>query len=531
MSIFSFRKLDNTQAVVIKFLELLNIPENDNVVLKKLGSHPEYPSLLSIDDVLTDVGVETYSFQIEREKIEDIPCPFIAHTKSDGFVLVKKSSKQQLVLYNEQKAHYRLNIDQFSEAFDGIVLFAANPSGIKKTIPNSLMVQVKRATVAFALLTLFGLLIYNVDIYRTSDQKSLWTLVALFFLKAAGIFLTSLLLIQGFDANNSFVKKICRINAKTSCENVLSSQAAKAFGGFSWSDVGFVYFTATFFSMLFTRELDSMVRLIYLINIVSLPYTVYSIYYQYKVIKQWCVLCCLVQFVLWMEFITLSINTTMSFSISNLQPVTTLAICFISIVLFWTVTKELIAGYLQLNPLKEQLRKFKYSAKIFDLILLSQPRCILPDPKWCIQIGNSFAKNNIVLVTNPFCPSCKSIHNELDKWLQDRVDLNILIVFAPDLEEKGVKNQMIQHLIALSALENSSILIEAMRDWYAAGTYDYTGWSRKYPVTIDESVTLKSQSHRHWCETTQIQHTPTMFLNSHSLPNTYSLNDLKYLLT
>src|SRR5471030_1680876 len=110
-----------------------------------------------------------------------------------------------------------------------------------------------------------------------------------------------LLLMQSIDANNPFIQKLCGEDNKN-CNAILSSKAAKINEFLSWSEVGFFYFAGTWLALLFNSAHIAMLQALAVLNIVALPYTFYSIHYQWRVAKQWCVFCCAVQALLWLEF-------------------------------------------------------------------------------------------------------------------------------------------------------------------------------------------------------------------------------------
>ena len=101
------------------------------------------------------------------------------------------------------------------------------------------------------------------------------------------------------------IQVLCQPGSKRDCNAILSSKAAKVFEGLTWSEVGFFYFAGTWLLLLFGGRSPFVWQILALLNIVSLPYTVYSIYYQARVAKKWCVLCCTIQALLWLEFFTI----------------------------------------------------------------------------------------------------------------------------------------------------------------------------------------------------------------------------------
>lgn len=47
-----------------------------------LLSHPEYPSLQSVSDVLTQFKIENAAFKIELAQLQSLPCPMLVHLRT-----------------------------------------------------------------------------------------------------------------------------------------------------------------------------------------------------------------------------------------------------------------------------------------------------------------------------------------------------------------------------------------------------------------------------------------------------------------
>lgn len=61
----------------IAFLRLLKVKVNDRTVNETLQNHPDWPSLLCINDSLHKWNIPNAAGKIEPEKIEELPGPFI----------------------------------------------------------------------------------------------------------------------------------------------------------------------------------------------------------------------------------------------------------------------------------------------------------------------------------------------------------------------------------------------------------------------------------------------------------------------
>jgi uncharacterized membrane protein/thiol-disulfide isomerase/thioredoxin len=358
-----------------------------------------------------------------------------------------------------------------------------------------------------------------------------WQVLLLTAFKTAGLITSLLLLIQSIDSNNPLVQTLCKGGSgNKDCNAILSSKAAKVFEGLSWSEVGFFYFGGTWLALLFGGHSISMMQVLAILNIISLPYTFYSIYYQARIAKQWCVLCCTVQALLWLEFIP----SVTAFSTAIKLPDTTewsaLFIALLLPVILWMLLKPLFLSQQKLPSLKEQLRKFKYNTELFNTMLNEQPKYALPAEDWSIVLGNVEANNSITMVTNPYCPPCSKMHKLLDELLDNRGDIQARIVFTANNTDEDIKTPVSRHLMALNELQDKVIVKKALNDWYEQKQKDYKAWAKVYPVELDETNFSKLDNQKEWCEMAEVTATPTVLLNGYRLPDLYQLPDLKYML-
>jgi len=356
-----------------------------------------------------------------------------------------------------------------------------------------------------------------------------WQVLLLTLFTTAGLITSILLLIQSIDGSNPLVQKLCSGN-NSDCKAILTSKAATVFEGLSWSEVGFFYFSGTWLALLFGNHSTPLLQALAILNIMSLPYTFYSVYYQARIAKQWCVLCCTVQALLWLGFIPSITAFNTALSMPDAAVWATLFISFLFFVALWVLVKPLFLKVQQIKPLKDQLRKFKYNSELFNSMLNNQPRYTLPSEDWSIVLGNTQASTSITMVSNPYCPPCSKTHKLLDELLEQRTDIQARIVFTANNNDEDIKTPVSRHLMALNQLKDREIIKKALNDWYEQKQKDYKAWAKVYPVELDETEYYKIDNQKAWCQMAEVTATPTLLLNGCRLPDLYQLPDLKYML-
>jgi protein-disulfide isomerase len=296
----------------------------------------------------------------------------------------------------------------------------------------------------------------------------------------------------------------------------------------SWSEIGFFYFAGTWLVLLFNNGHDSILQMLALLNIISLPYTFYSIYYQWRIAKQWCVFCCTVQAILWLDFFAFLPSLLHGLQTPTLLEWSSMVMGMTIPLLSWMLIKPYLLQAKQIAPLKAQLRRFKYNRDLFNKMLNDEVKYALPDARHSLMIGNPEAGHVITMVTNPYCQPCSRAHKLLDEWLPSRDDVKLQVVFSTVENEEDKKTTVAAHLMSLQAGQSNAALKHALDDWYEQKQKNYEAWAKEHPVKSQTAHTEVLKTQREWCKLTEVTGTPTIFINGRRLPHNYQTEDIKY---
>lgn len=468
-----FTKYDNPVTVTYKLLKALSIHVSPDDIEKELEKHPDNSSLLGISDVLTNFDIENAAYMVDWDNLPEVPCPFIAHTQVNAgdFLVVDGISNGTVTVSSDKWNKHKMSLEEFKKIFKGAVL-TAEPSDefSPESAGSNLLATVKTPAIIAGIAILFISALFASDYFFSISWQSLTLTV----LKTAGLITSILLLVQSIDTNNPLIQKLCQGGSKTDCNAILSSKAAKVFDGLSWSEVGFFYFACTWLLLLFGTPSLTTWLVLSVLNVISLPYTFYSIYYQARVAKQWCVLCCTVQGLLWLEFAVLATNFSgLSFSAIPLQAIPVVIVYLLAPVILWVLIKPLFLKNQQLKPLKRQLHQFKYNTELFNQLLTAQPKYAQPEEEWSITLGNVEAGNIVTMVSNPYCQPCATAHQKLTDLLNQNGNVQARIIFTANNSDNDMKTPVVRHLMELSRLADKTIVEKALHDWYEQKQKNY----------------------------------------------------------
>jgi hypothetical protein len=534
-----FNQYEPNVKATIFFLKQLKVTVNNTTVNETLQNHPDWPGLLCITDSLNKWNIPNGVGKIPIDKIDELPVPFAAYTHDSESPLAIVTQINGETLQVCQK-DYNKSVTQLKEDFikkwNGVYIIAEpnEHSGEvnykvnkQKAFLNSLI-----PVAAFVAMVLLSFLFINKMIV---DNAALLTINTLgiyiqYFVLLAGVIVTALLLWYEVDKNNPILQKVCTGIVKGNCNAILTGKQAKVFSWLSWSEVGFFYFAGSLLTLLFV---PNAVILLAWLNICALPYTVFSIYYQWKVAKQWCVLCLAVQALLLLGGINvIGSNFLLSFiHFSSLQFFYILSLFSLTPLIWFTIKPYVLKLQGAKNTKREYLR-IKFNNEIFNTLLKKQKALTIPADGLGINLGNPAATNSIIKVCNPYCRPCAKAHPKIDALLEQIPNLKAQIIFNTTNNEQDRGSKPVKHLLAIAAGDNDEKMVkQSLDDWYLAEAKDYEVFAAKYPMNGElVKQADKIDAMEKWCNATDIAFTPTIFINGYQLPDAYSIEDLQYFL-
>lgn len=523
MSISNIKK-NNILTVVRQLLDQLKIKVNTGTLLRNLKSHPNYPSLLTISDCLTMLKIENNVYRIENElfSLSDLPFPFITYfsENKNTFLLVTDIYEGKLRISNEKHKNISMSDKDFLSSWESVILHAEpnEQSGELNFHQNRIYLLLQKMTIPFFLLSLFY------SIYLTFNLNPFyWYILVLCIIKFVGIVITTALVAQSINLRHALIDSVCSANNINSCNALLNSKAAKVTSWLTWSEVGIFYFLSSFLVILI---FPTLVPFLFWINTLALPYTLYSISYQYRM-KKWCILCCTVQGLLIMELIVFSFSKVgLGFS-QHFNLLFPASLCLLIPITIWGLLKPILVEIPTSKKLKLQLNKFRYDSELFNTSLTNQAQYVIDNNFFPIVLGNAKSDTIITIISNPFCSSCSYVHHFFNEWLAWRDDFQVMTILVGYNDRH---KKVILHMMALGLLDDRNIVKTAMDEWFNKADQTFEKWAEKHPVVITEQVNAAYTKVENWCEMVDIMSTPTILINGYKLPDAYQLEDLKYLI-
>ena len=523
---------ENQPLIVAAFLKGLKVNVSIETINDTLQSHPDYPSFLSISDSLNNWKVENLVIQTSEEKLSEIPIPFITSFKQGVFVAVLEVVENELLIVNQHGKKETIAKNVFlSQWTTNILVAEANEFSGEINYQQKIKDAIVK-TVIYSLIPL-GILTSLFIPYLNGSITLLPTLYLL--VKLIGLTASVFLLWYDIDKGNPLLKQICSGIQKANCSAVLNTKAATLGGMVTWSEVGFVYFAG---SLLFSAlaGINTTLPVLSIISLLALPYIFFSIYYQWKVAKQWCVLCLMVQAVLLAEGILVIANNSLSFSETTLAFANNFIFALYSLfipTISWFLLKPLLKRLQVAKYEKRSYSMLKFNDDVFWSLLKTQPSILEHSTSELgITIGNPNAKHTIIKVCNPYCGPCAKSHIYLEEIIKNNSEINLQIIFNSSNDELDMTSIPVKHFLAIAAKNDKDLIKNVLDDWYLAEDKNYDFLSKKYPVFsdfVDEIVKINEM--KRWCDNVNIHYTPTIFIDGYQLPKGYQIKDINYFLS
>ncbi|MEX6626205.1 vitamin K epoxide reductase family protein [Tenacibaculum salmonis] len=505
--------------LVQKLLKKNKIPFDKEELSFQIQSHPSYPSLHAVTGVLDHFNIDNVAADvpINKETLAQLPNCFIAQIKTtnDKSLAVIEKDKAAYNIHTTENKKERLSENNFLEKFTGIIV------AVELTEENILVK--KNTTVSKTIILSFLALLSLFIVYRNTTS---WQVFIYLLLSVTGIITSIAIIKQELGLKTVIGTAFCSgADEKKDCDAVLTSKGAEIIKGYKLSDFSILYFTII---TLLTFIQVSNPIISYTISLVAIPVTLYSIYYQYAVIKKWCLLCLTIVGVLWLQAlipITTNIYNDYSFIITD---AIVFSIIVLSTCLIWNYIKPLLTDIHQLKIEKIESVKFKRNYTLFESLLEKSPQLNtqLSNTKEMV-FGDKNSNLEIVLITNPFCGHCKPVHKHIEEILH-RYHQNVKIITRFNINSENKEDNLLKittRLLEIYDKQGENICLKAMSEIYEDG--NTKAWLHKWGNCADVNYYISElEKGSNWSKENAINFTPEILINGKSFPKEYNRTDL-----
>jgi uncharacterized membrane protein len=492
---------------------------------KQFNEHPHKYNLLGISKLLSDYQIDNAGTLIidKEHDILNIEAPFIAQVAGD-FAVVSDVSLDS-VSYRLNGLNIKLATNQFCEMWTGIVLLAEKTT---KSIEPSYKENKRKIRfqtslyLILAFLFLFSFVMGIMKQWETANAINYFTMSLNFM----GIIICLFLLQKQIKIDGKYSDKICSLFRKSDCNNLLDSYNTKIGGIFTLSEIGFAFFTSNFILITFFPHL---LNYYFSLAVIAVPFTFWSIWYQGFKAKQWCLLCLIIQVIIWLNFLT---SLFIDF-LDDKNPFIISFLCFSSIYLIPLITTNLLmfrlSGYKRTESAIQEINSLKATDGVLEALLLEQSYFDTRRDYSSIIFGNKDADVLITILSNPHCNPCGKMHIKIEDLLNyNSQHLAIQYIFTSFNEDLEISSKFLIAAYLRTTDDNQRSLI--FNEWFKFGNLKKEEFFSKFSFDLNDDDVLKEfEAHKSWNKNAKIEATPTILVEGYKLPPNYKIDDFKYI--
>lgn len=505
--------------ILAEILTVLNVRFTNNYCSMLYNDQPFRNSFYGLSKMLDAYNVESKGFRfIDKESaLEQLKPPFVTNM-SGTFVIVTKRSSEIVTFYLQRKL-VNLSTIEFLRGWSGeALLLEKTEQSVEPDYRKHLVIEYAM-TINHILLAFLLFLACPLCLFVSNPMTLGMSLVALLYIAGA---MASLLLFLGQDKTRSNIyTKVCSLLTHGDCDAITNSDRSKFLTLYSWSTIGLSYFISGLCVIGFFPSLYGWTAIF---NIVSLPFTIWSVYYQWHK-HQWCPLCMMVQVIQW---IVLLFNVTFClFKPLLFQNVIMVSLLIIYLIPF-TLLNAISWRYFNnenVDSIRFRLKNLKASEEVFATLLVQQPCYNVGLGDSGIVYGESNSPICITIMTNPYCRPCAQLHEKSQTlFTKLRKAIRVQYIFSSFSDELRISNQLL-----ISACQNHpKDIVSILSYWFENGKVNQEDFARKYNAdSTNPSVIEECQRHVLWREATGLDATPTILVNGYKMPFDYELEDLE----
>lgn len=512
--------------IVNLFLSKQKLQFDEQALRKHLFSHPYVPSLLSLTQTLSEFGILATVLYSDWDILQTCKQPVLLHVKEkDETLVIFEAITEGAVCYRDGNgALYREDKNTFLAKWDGILVVTepANKEKQAQMKKKSGMHSFEKIMLGLSVMVLVGITMVGSGV----SDLFFWIF---FILKCMGCVVSYFLVKHALGLVGKLDEKVCHMGKSTDCNAVLTSPAAKLFKTIGMSDIGVVYFSGGLLALFVSALSQTWPILLGWLSVLSfctVPYTLFSLYYQRWVVKKWCPFCLTVIALLWGEAFT------GYFVLSRTGFVWSWVFFFGGVFLFlflsvaWSRCLSGLKRIIELQNAEFECFKWKKNDEVFYLQWQNQPELPLSDRPGTIMLGDPQAGIRILAVVGLRCNPCAKEYHILYHLLAELPeDFQVELHLASGSAEEEVY----VHLLSLYKECGGEVFASGLKEWYTS--FDAGKLYRCFPVKNGLSKAEKEEytvTHRAWEKKYGIDRTPAVFVNDRRLPVFYQVNDLRY---
>lgn len=522
MKLNSFEK--NAFETVLRSCKIANIRATKSGLYDILLQNSHFPSMQSLRDAFISLNVPNLAVRIDPLILSRISLPAIVLLDGNmGYATVERVDEDMVEWYHNDLGPNIEHITSFSRKWNGVslVIEPNESSGEVEYVKNK---RRENISVFNKIIIASAILFFSIAclLFYRGNMPIIYG--AFLLTSVAGSILSVSIFKNSIIDYSNFWTPEKESNFPSALRRIIDYKLFESLPKIHFFDYGLVYFS---FSALFLANSDSTDALVIvkIANLASMVLVVWLVYVQIK-LRTWSIQCMLITALLLVQFaILLEVTFQPVF-----QPIyfNELLISFLIPILVWvSVRPQLISASFVRGHFYTVKRMMFSPANLQAILKRGKNLPPLFSGMEAVGFGDEHAIHRLVLVLNPICHSCRKAFSEARKLVSENPDIRCDIFLAVSRERSSL-----DHDVA-SAVLGSSInkTIDNLSDWFTTMPTPVEKWIVGKTINRQAGRT-QLDHHSRWYELSGLKSDlPTIIINEAELPSTYSVSDVKRILT
>ena len=443
--------------IIEQFLDEIEVSYTHQFTEKLYNEHPHKYNMYGLKRMLDVYGVKTLGVHSNNADLLSLTYPCILHTHGD--FVIGLECKDDSVIYLQHGKKLTLAIDKFKQTWTNNALVVEETTeaiepDYKTHQWKELISKMKSYSLPFMLI-----LAVLIGIVSHWGNTGIFDLIRIAF-SSVGVLVCILLMEKQLTGESHYGDRVCSLFHHSDCNSVLDGAMAKIFG-ISWSEVGLGYFMANMLLLSLFPASSSMVAVV---SWAAMLYGVWSIYYQWRVAKSWCVLCVLTQVIIWLIGIIAIVSYFyIPFSCYGIDG---LLVCIVFAESILLVHQYALVQETEKERVRtvQQYRSFKVNSTVSKVLIGKGEYYETTLDDSSIIFGNPQAETRVTILSNPHCNPCARMHKQVENLLNiNSDDICVQYIFSSfneTLEDSS------RYLIAMYQNKDQQTAREIYSSWY-----------------------------------------------------------------
>ena len=527
---------ENLTKAVVNLIYHLGVPVTPSTVSDVLQAHPHFPSVAAAVHALQTWGIDAQGSKITSDLLDRIPLPCLADLHNGTMVVLIAVADGQVTFIDPAHGWITSPVETFDKQWNGTILAVETTDEAGEKDYAAQRQKERRAAwrrhalwagSGVAALLALGLMV-----------RALWgtpVLLGLPIAKSLGLAVSLALVLHHVSHTNPLLQRVCPAGPTVNCAGVLRSRAALLFGWLPMADLGALYFAGGLLTLLLAGlhepALPGALFFLAVLTVLALPYTVFSVYYQARVVKQWCWLCLAVQALFWVEFLLIGPYTLETALALDPMAAAVTVLGFGLPALVWLAVQPALKKAGETDAWYYRYLRLRRNPAVVEQLLQQETPVSITALPIELKFGRDEAPYVLTVVAHPQCPACARAYREARHLLDAYPDQIAVVLRFYCPEPDGPGKELARNTLALIMQKRQSEAVILLERWHThplEPSYWMDGFTRS--ENLYDAVDSILRAIVTWARAVPITGTPTVYLNARPLPPGMDVADLLFTL-